>query len=345
MKSIFLMITLFALTPLVIPNVSAMCAAEINYDNVLKESELAFTGTVTRLDNYDGPQKVTFLIHGVVKGEVNLPKHIFENNGMMFLENDTVTSSSVDVDYKIGKTYKVYVIDGETSSCTTKITASPEGYMWEPGPEDGNYYSENSVYVDPCDEGYGLSDGVCVTFEEMNKDLSSCDPNPNHDFGKCKKNTEEPDNKLQDVLDNCTCQESGQDCIEPLLRWWNTTHFIDNTDCEFIDRVEGSPTYAKPFSDDITKIPEPEPEQNPLEYETCGPGTTLQDGVCVVNSENENVETGVKWGSVYEKLPAPDLEPILDYDYELIYLTIFVIVVIIGVAVGSVIFVIRRKRK
>lgn len=115
----------------------ALCTPEINYDSKLKESELVFTGTVTRLDNYDGPQKVTFFIHELIKGEINTPKYILENSGLIFHENDSITSSSVSVDYKIGKTYKVYVENGETNRCTTKITPPPADYIWEPGPEDG----------------------------------------------------------------------------------------------------------------------------------------------------------------------------------------------------------------
>ncbi len=34
---------------------SCMAENEINWNSILSESELAFTGTVTRLGNYDGP--------------------------------------------------------------------------------------------------------------------------------------------------------------------------------------------------------------------------------------------------------------------------------------------------
>ena len=117
----------------------ALCAEETNYDAKLKSSELVFIGTVTHLDNYDGPQRVTFFIHDVIKGDVDTPKHVFQNIGKTFNENGSRTSSSIDVDYKIGKTYKVYVEDGRTDRCTTVQTAPPMGYVWEPGPEDGNY--------------------------------------------------------------------------------------------------------------------------------------------------------------------------------------------------------------
>ena len=337
MKAIFLIIISVALFTSTIwtEQVYALCAADINYDAKLKTSELVFTGTVTRLDNYDGPQRVTFFIHDVIKGEVDTPKHVLENPGTVFTENNTVGSSSVSVDYKIGKTYKVYVENGMTTSCTTKLTTPPADYVWEPGPEDGNYYSENPAYVDPCEEGYGLSDGICTPLEEMNKDLPTCNPNPKHDFGKCKKNMEEPDNKLQDVLDNCNCQKSGQACIEPEFRWWNATHFIDNIDCEYLDRdAFGAPP------------PEPEPEPDIPIPENCGPGTTLQNGICVTNSENDDTTTGDKWGGpLYEKLPPPNLEPIVDYDYGLIYVMVLLTVIIIGGIVGGIVFAVRRKRK
>ena len=308
----------------------ASCAAEIDYDLTLEESELVFTGTVTRLDNYDGPQRVTFFVHDIIKGEVDTPKFILENSELVFLENDTIMSSSVNVDYKIGKTYKVYVQNGETNRCTTKITNPPADYIWEPGPEDGNYYSANPVYVNPCKEGYGLSDGVCITLEKMNKDLPTCSANPRHDFGKCKKNMEEPPNTFEQVKKHCN--NGGEDIF---LEWWDDDVYYNNEECEMLDRDDfGAPP------------PEPEPEQDVLGYENCGPGTKLQDGICVVNSENENIDTDVKWGVPYnDKQSTPDLNPILDYDYELIYMTVLVIIGIIGGITGGIIFVVRRKRK
>jgi len=309
-----------------------ICVAEneINWNSVSSESELVFVGTVTRLDNYDGPQRVTFFVHDAIKGENDTPKYVLENSGMAFFENDTVMSSSVGVDYKIGKTYKVYVTNGETNQCTTKIAIPPADYMWEPGPEDGNYYSANPEYVDPCDEGYGLSDGVCITLEEMNKDLPTCSANPRHDFGKCKKNMDEPPNTFEQVQEYCN---RGSEDI--FLEWWDDEVYFNNEECEVLDRDRfGAPP------------PEPEPEQDIPMYENCGPGTTLQDGICVVNSKNDNTETGVKWGDpYYEKQVTPDLKPILDYDYELIYMIILIIVGTLGGIVGGIIFVIRRKRK
>ncbi|MCH7559867.1 MAG: hypothetical protein IIC67_00605 [Thaumarchaeota archaeon] len=287
MKTRLLIITVIAIAVFVSPlawvdQAHASCAAEIDYDLTLEESELVFTGTVTRLDNYDGPQKVTFFIHEVIKGEIDTQKYILENFGLIFLENDSIRGSSVSVDYKIGKTYKVYVENGKTSQCTTKIVTPPADYMWEPGPEDGNYYSENPVYVDPCDEGYGLSDGVCITLEEMNKDLLTCSANPRHDFGKCKKNMEEPPNTFEQV--KAYCNDGGEDIF---LEWWNDDVYYNNAECDVLDR--NNPDPAPPRLE-----PEPEPEQNdsisiPLEMQPrseeldpCGPETELVNGICQV---------------------------------------------------------------
>ena len=254
--------------PLWVEQSYALCDADINYDSVLKQSDFVFTGTVTRLDNYDGPQKVTFFIHDIIKGEVKTPKHVLENYGKMFLENDTIGSSSVSVDYTIGKTYKVYVVNGETDTCTTKVTVPPADYLWEPGPEDGNYYSENPVYEEPCDDGYGLSDGVCITLAEMNQDLPTCSANPRHDFGKCKKNTNEPPNTFEQV--KAHCNDGGDDIF---LEWWDDDVYFNNDECRIVYRDNPGP--APPHSE-----PAPDPEE--ILDERCGVGTVSIDGVCQV---------------------------------------------------------------
>jgi len=93
-------------------------------------------------------------------------------------------------------------------------------------------------------------------------------------------------------------------------------------------------------------LPEPEPEQDIPENGNCGPGTTLQDGICVVNSENENTDTNVKWGGPYQdKKTAPNLDPVVDYDYELIYMIILVTVGIIASITVAFFVRIRSKRK
>lgn len=307
MNTRFLMIAALAAV-MTVPALSdqayALCAEEIDYDLTLENSEFVFTGTVTRLDNYGGPQKVTFLLHDVIKGEINTEKFVFENSRMMFLANDTIGSSSLDVDYKIGKTYKVYVTNGDTSSCTTMVVSPPADYIWGPGPEDGNYYSENPVYVEPCDEGYGLSDDVCITLEEMNRDLPTCSANPRHDFGKCKKNMEDPPNTFEQV--KASCNDGGDDVF---LEWWDDDVYFNNDECEVLDRSKPGPAPAH-----SEPAPEPEPGQYAPTPENCGPGTVLQDGICVVTSKQESSDGFEKYDSSYQKMPSPNILASCSFD-------------------------------
>ena len=257
---------------------------------------------MTRLDNYDGPQKVTFFIHEIIKGEIDTTKYILENLGKIFLENDSIRNSSVSVDYKIGKTYKVFVENGETNQCITKITTPPADYIWEPGPEDGNYYSANSMWEDPCEDGYGLFDDVCITLEEMNKDNPICSANPRHDFGKCNKNTEEPPNTFEQV--KAHCNEGGEDIF---LEWWDDDVYFNNEECDILDR--NNPGSAPPHSE-----PVPKPVLDTPIYENCGSGTILQNGVCVVILEQDSVDTFGKWEAQYPKLPPPNLRILCSFD-------------------------------
>ena len=140
----------------------------------------------------------------------------------------------------------------------------------------------------PCEKGYKFLDGLCIVMEELNEDLPACDPNPKHDFGKCQKNNKEPQRSLKDVLDNCNCQASGQSCIPPELRWWNNTHFIDNLDCKFLDRTDGSQTYGLVMDeflliDNAKMITEQEP--------VCGTGTILVEGKCQPDYSVGNVKS------------------------------------------------------
>ena len=343
MKTIFLIIVSLALFASTVwtDQAYALCAEEINYASKLKLSELVFTGTVTRLDNYDGPQRVTFFIHDVIKGEVDTPKHVLENTGKIFHDNDAVTSSSVSVDYTIGKTYKVYVEKGNTDSCTTKLTISPADYVWEPGPEDGNYYSDESdeplrQYQDANErESYrdALSSGTVVLPTELsNLTDKELDDIMNGLYSNGLDHTELPIASI------------AIDYEREILVLWTPDLTIGNKVQELIGDMPFTLLYeeAPPRWTHDGPIPEPEPDI-PIS-ENCGPGAILQDGICVVISEKESND-GVKWGDpFYENLPSPDLEPIRDYDYGLIYVTILAIIGIIG-TVSGIIFVIRRKRR
>lgn len=205
-----ILLFLFALIPL-IPNAEALCAGDINYDQVLSDSELVFIGTVDRLENYDGPQRVYFIIHEVIKGEITDPISVNHYDGMLFhnsgltFNGDLKGMSSLDVEYEISKTYKVYVINGDTSSCTTKQIYQTD-YLWQPGPESGNNYAENPVWEDPCPEGYGQSDGVCITLEEMNRDSPKRGDGP----------TPEPEPPITENQLNEMCR-TGQALCQPAI--------------------------------------------------------------------------------------------------------------------------------
>ena len=91
---------------------------------------------------------------------------------------------------------------------------------------------------------------------------------------------------------------------------------------------------------------EPPPEQDRLVPENCGPGTTLQEGICVVNPENDDTATGAKWeDTLNEKQPPPDLKLIRDYDDGFIYVIILLTAIIVGGIVAGLIFAVKRKRK
>lgn len=256
----------------------AICDANIDYVSKLASSELVFTGTVTRLDNYDGPQKVTFLIHDVIKGKIDTPKYVLENTGTMFLENDMIMSSSVGVDYKIGKTYKVYVENGKTDRCTTMQTAPPAGYMWEPGPEDGNYYSDEQEepsrqYQDANErESYrdALASGAIVFFAEPPK-LS--------------------DNELDSVMDKLLYSELDRSVLpiasiaidydRDTLVLWTPDLTIGDKVQEVIDDVSFVLLYEEAPARWVHDGPKPEPEPTFDPYALCPPGKVFDWDICV----------------------------------------------------------------
>ena len=50
--------------------------------------------------------------------------------------------------------------------------------------------------------------------------------------------TAEKDKQIKRIDVNCKCQQEGGPCIQPLFEWENTTHYIDNNFCEFIEKPE-----------------------------------------------------------------------------------------------------------
>lgn len=58
----------------------------------------------------------------------------------------------------------------------------------------------------------------------------------------------------------------------------------------YFDTYEMQPPQARPV-----ELLVPEPEQDILEYENCGSGTTYQDGICVVNETKVNTNSSGIW--------------------------------------------------
>ena len=98
------------------------CAAPTDYVTALAESEYAFTGTVTHIDNSLGPQKIHFDVTSVVKGDIPENKFVLENTNIINNDESSLRSSC-DVGYQVGVTYNVFVYDNEfmnNGMCSTK---------------------------------------------------------------------------------------------------------------------------------------------------------------------------------------------------------------------------------
>jgi len=98
------------------------CAAPTDYVTALAESEYAFTGTVTHIDNSLGPQKIHFDVTSVVKGDIPENKFVLENTNIINNDESSLRSSC-DVGYQVDVTYNVFVYDNEfmnNGMCSTK---------------------------------------------------------------------------------------------------------------------------------------------------------------------------------------------------------------------------------
>ncbi len=105
------------------------CAAPTDFLGALQESQYAFIGTVTDIDNSGGPQKVTFSVTQTFKGDIKDHNFVLENLGLSFSDEYTnVKHSSCDVGYQTGITYAVFVYDNihyNNGMCDTK----PIGFL------------------------------------------------------------------------------------------------------------------------------------------------------------------------------------------------------------------------
>ena len=122
-------------------NTYASCVPEneINWNDVLDDSELVFVGGVIDINDLPNTQQIDFEVFEVIKGDVPLGEGYLYNN-LGISKNEThYTLSSTSVEYELGKIYKVYVQNGYTNNCTTKVI----GHM--PASEDtGKQSFQNS---------------------------------------------------------------------------------------------------------------------------------------------------------------------------------------------------------
>ena len=81
----------------------------------------------------------------------------------------------------------------------------------------------------------------------------------------------------------------------------NSTHRLDIEDCEWKMYLDG------PIIADNYPPGSPIPEQDIPINENCEPGTTYQDGICLVSSEQEPDEIFGTWEATYDKWPPVDL--------------------------------------
>jgi hypothetical protein len=103
-----------------IPDSFASCAGEYDSQAAFNDAELAFIGTVISIKEQPRPQLVQFDVHKVLKGNILEKLYILKSGPIRSADGERYTISSIDVDYKIGTTYTVFVIDGQTNICSTK---------------------------------------------------------------------------------------------------------------------------------------------------------------------------------------------------------------------------------
>ena len=126
MKNMWLSVftlSLISISILTFPNESYACSCSSSPDYLLAtiESKHVFIGTVTKIDNSEGPQKVHFDVESVVKGDLG-DVYVLENRNIINTGEFT-HHSSCDVGYEIGTTYNVFVYANSQMNngmCTTK---------------------------------------------------------------------------------------------------------------------------------------------------------------------------------------------------------------------------------
>lgn len=136
MYKLFPVMLLASLVPLQVQDSFACsCNSDPDFLAVWAESDGAFQGTVMDVTQGEGPRKVTFDIHLVLKGSYPYGKYVLEDSSVVYLEWGAVRHSSCEVYYKVGETYQVFVYGespaGSTGICTTKQISGFEEYSRE----------------------------------------------------------------------------------------------------------------------------------------------------------------------------------------------------------------------
>ena len=114
------------------------CAPDPDFLMALTESEGAFQATVKDVLTGDGPRKIIFDIHQVQKGSYPHGEYVFEDSSVIYYWTGAIQDSSCKVDYKIGKTYQVFIYaEGQGASATNMCTTKQISGFYEGSHEDG----------------------------------------------------------------------------------------------------------------------------------------------------------------------------------------------------------------
>jgi len=107
------------------------CAADPDYDQAIADADTAFQGTVLKIEEGSGFQKVHFMIHSVQKGDLEEGIFVMTNVNIYMDENKNGMLNSCDPGYEKGNTYQVIGWGsteqnpvGETNMCSTRTIGS-----------------------------------------------------------------------------------------------------------------------------------------------------------------------------------------------------------------------------
>ena len=183
---LFLMISLAfgILSAAPLPAFACSCASNPDYLDTLVNADTAFQGTVVKIEDGSGFQKVHFMIHSVQKGDLQEGYFVMTNVNLYFDENKTGMVDSCDPNYREAKTYQVFGWGsteknpvGETNMCSTKIIGSKtlvldehEEFQEETLPPHDPYSDDESLRIASekkflAEESMGFGSGIGIFSE------------------------------------------------------------------------------------------------------------------------------------------------------------------------------------